>query len=285
MTSTAGIHAVSLGTTYVEIAGGPIALWDAPAAGAETGPPTVFVAGYTGSKEDFSLIVDAVTSAGHRMVSLDLRGQHESPGSDDPADYTVDGLAGDVLAVLDALGLGPVHLIGHSFGGLVTRAAVLARPAVAASLTLMGSGPAGLTGPRIERVAACEPLLDMMTPEQLFDLLATADPMAATRDPELHAFLRRRWCASSVAGLRGMGRALLDADDRVDQLRALDVPLLVLHGADDDAWSPTVQSEMAQRLGAAYAVIDHAAHSPAAESPTATADALVAFWRQAGAST
>ena len=63
---------------------------------------------------------------------VDQRGQYESPGPDDPAAYTVAELAGDVLAVARAAAGGtgrPLHLVGHSFGGLVARAAVLADPA------------------------------------------------------------------------------------------------------------------------------------------------------------
>ena len=44
----------------------------------------------------------------------------------------------------------PLHLVGHSFGGLVTRAAVLAEPALFTSLTLLGSGPAKLSGRRAD---------------------------------------------------------------------------------------------------------------------------------------
>jgi pimeloyl-ACP methyl ester carboxylesterase len=53
---------------------------------------------------------------------------------------------------------------------------------------------------------------------------------------------------------------------------------LVLRGVHDDAWSPTVQDEMAYRLGAELVVIQGAAHSPAVEQPAATATALVTFW-------
>jgi hypothetical protein len=48
--------------------------------------------------------------------------------ADDPSAYTVEALGRDLLAVVDELREGPVHLVGHSFGGLVARAAVLRRP-------------------------------------------------------------------------------------------------------------------------------------------------------------
>src|SRR4051812_46953942 len=126
---------------------GPLAALDT---GASSGPGTVLmIAGYTGSKEDFAPLLAPLADAGLRAVAVDQRGQYESPGPDDPAAYSVPELAADVLTVAHALreeSGGPLHLLGHSFGGLVTRGAVLAEPDLVTSFTLLGSGPAQLTG-------------------------------------------------------------------------------------------------------------------------------------------
>ena len=50
----------------------------------------LLVPGLTGSKEDLVAIVPELAAAGWRAVALDLRGQHESGGPDDPAAYTVE---------------------------------------------------------------------------------------------------------------------------------------------------------------------------------------------------
>jgi pimeloyl-ACP methyl ester carboxylesterase len=52
----------------------------------------------------------------------------------------------------------------------------------------------------------------------------------------------------------------------------------VLHGADDDVWTPSEQKHMADRLGAACTAIPGAGHSPAVDDPAATATALDAWW-------
>src|SRR3954454_12858034 len=135
--------------TFAGCAGPLIALNTGPADGATV----LLVAGYTGSKEDFAPLLRPLGNAGYRAVALDQRGQFESPGPDDPAAYTVDELAADVLAVLRALREEDgdlVHLVGHSFGGIVSRGAVLADPSAVTSLTLLGSGPSGLTGRRAQ---------------------------------------------------------------------------------------------------------------------------------------
>ena len=260
---------------------GPLAALDT---GAEAGPTVLMVAGFTGSKEDFAPLLDPLADAGLRVVSIDQRGQYQSPGPDDPAQYTVEALAADVVAVgrlLREQGAGPLHLLGHSFGGLVVRAAVLAEPALFDSLVLLGSGPAGLTGPRTELLAHLYPLLDaggVQLVHETLEQLNAADPRAQAVPPAVRGFLTTRFLANSAAGLRGMCDAMLGEPDRVAELAATGVPVLVAHGVDDDAWSPQVQADMARRLGARHAAVESAVHSPAIENPAATLAVLRGFW-------
>ena len=251
---------------------------DVPARGATRGV-VVCVPGFTGSKEDFRLLLGPLTEAGLRVVALDQRGQHDSPGPDDVTAYTVDALAADLLAVLGQLDAGPVHLVGHSFGGLVARAAAIADPAALASLVLLDSGPAALSGPRTDLLPFLVPLLrsgGTAAVQQALDGLP--DPRRDAQVPEVRDFLRRRFLANSAAGLEGMADALTTEPDRVDALRATGLPVLVLHGAGDDAWLPADQAAMAGRLGARYGVVPDAEHSPAMENPAATVTALLEFW-------
>ena len=66
-------------------------------------------------------------------------------------------------------------------------------------------------------------------------------------------------------------------------LAQLDLPILVIYGEDDNAWSPAAQEKMAQRLGARRLCIPAAVHSPAVEAPATTASALTQFWDAAEA--
>lgn len=241
--------------------------------------------GFTGSKEDFAPLLDLLSAAGHGVVALDQRGQYESPGPapETPEDYTVAALAAALAAVIDVVAgpAGTVHLVGHSFGGLVARAAVLADPARVASLTLLGSGPAALHSPRTDQFALLAPILaagGMPAVHAALQQLDAADPRAVALPPALQDFLRVRFLASSGVGLQGMADALVSEPDRIVALRDTGVPVLVAHGAGDDAWSPDVQAEMAERLGARYVVIADAEHSPALDNPAATARALTEFW-------
>ena len=262
----------------LEVPGGPLAVADVPARGTERGT-VVCVPGFTGSKEDFRLLQGPLSAAGYRVVSLDQRGQHDSPGPDDVTAYTVAALAADLLAVLGQLDAGPVHLVGHSFGGLVARAAAISDPTALASLVLLCSGPAALRGPRTDLLPFLTPLLRSGGTAAVHAALeALPDQRRDAQVPEVRAFLRRRFLASSAAGLEGMADALTSEPDRVDALRATGLAVCVLHGAGDDAWLPATQAAMAERLGARYRVVPDAEHSPAMENPAATAAELLAFW-------
>jgi pimeloyl-ACP methyl ester carboxylesterase len=264
---------------FVDVPRGPLAVLEVTG----QAPAVVLVPGFTGSKEDFRHVLAPLGAGGRRVVAMDQRGQHESAGPDEPDAYAVSHLAADLLHLLDALGTGPVHLVGHSFGGLVARAAVLERPAAARSLTLMSSGPEALTGPRVELLPLLRPVLEqggMPALVATLDQLEADDPRAQAVPPDVRAFLRERMLASVPAALLGMAEGLTGEPDRVEQLRDTGVPVLVLHGEADDAWAPSVQAAMAERLGARHVVVPDAMHSPAVENPGPTAAALRAFFAE-----
>jgi pimeloyl-ACP methyl ester carboxylesterase len=244
----------------------------------------LLVAGYTGSKEDFAPVLRPLGEAGYRIVAIDQRGQYESPGPDDPDRYSVEELGADVVLVARALreeSGEPLHLVGHSFGGLVCRAAVLQAPDLFTTFTLFGSGPAQLTGRRADLLDHLGPLLDgggVEAVHQALEQVAMTDPKAQAVPRPTREFLSRRFLRNSEAGLRGMAAAMLSEPDRVAELEAAGVPLLVTHGEADDAWMPHVQADMAQRLGARYAVIENSIHSPAVENPVRTVEVLLDFW-------
>jgi pimeloyl-ACP methyl ester carboxylesterase len=261
----------------IELPSGPIAALQAGTTGE---PAVLLVPGYTGSKEDFGPILGPIADAGFHVTSIDLPGQYESPGPADPADYTPDALGGWLPELAAVLGP-PVHLVGHSFGGLVARAAVIAEPSAFADLVLLGSGPAALDGERRLRLEQLAPVFAAVGVAGVYAAMQAVDAAAPgylAPPAPLAQFLEERFLAGSPAMLQGMADALRAEPDRVAALVGTGVECLVMHGADDASWPPPVQADMASRLGASYVVIAGAAHSPAVERPSDTAEALLQFW-------
>lgn len=273
----------ALPSRWVPGPGGRLAVLDAAAAGPPRRAPVLLVPGYTGSKEDFGPLLPLLAARGHRAVAMDQRGQFESEGPDGAgagAAYTPDALAPDLAAVRDRLGLGPAHLVGHSYGGLVARAAVLADPRGWLSCTLLDSGPAALSGPRRASTELLSTAARTVALPELWDAVTAywAAQGHAPPPADAAAFQRERFTRGRAAAVVGMGQALLREPDRVSELSrvadAAGVPLAVVFGEDDDAWLPSAQRGMADELGCRAWSIPDAAHSPAVEQPEATAAAL-----------
>ncbi|GAA4742096.1 alpha/beta hydrolase [Actinomycetospora chibensis] len=275
-------------TVTVDSSLGPLTAWraDADESAAVEGPPAtaVLLPGYSGSKEDFAPLVDAIAAAGIGVLALDLPGQYESPGPETEADYRPGALGPVVAGVVgdEAAAGRRVLLLGHSFGGLVARATVLAGAPVH-GLTLMDSGPGELPmGGRRTQLDVVEPVLRRRGIDAVVALRDASGEWSST-DPEVVALLRERLRRSAVAGLLGMGDALRSEPDRTAELvaavRARRVPCLIVCGIDDDAWPVTMQRTMADRLEAEFASIPHAAHAPNVENPVALLDVLVPTWR------
>lgn len=280
----------------IETSRGPFAALEAvPAAGVCERQPALLIPGYTGSKEDFLPVLGPLAAAGRRVVSVDMRGQYETPGSDQPGAYDLAALAADVALIAEELsrqdrgsgqGQQPVHLLGHSFGGLVARELVLAQAARISSLTLLSSGPGALTGPRAAVLRAILAELDGKPEEELagevrrlWDTRLEPQAIADGTPAEIISFVRTRMLASCARGLKSMAEGLLACPDRTPALAQLpEARVLVVYGEDDDAWEPAIQEDMARRLGAERVCIPGAAHSPAVEAPETAASILTSFW-------
>ena len=264
---------------------GDFAVVDVPVApGAEQRGVALLLPGFTGSKEDFHLLHEPLAARGYRTVAVDGRGQFESKGPrNDETAYAQGELARDVLAQTAALDAGsPVHLLGHSLGGQIARAAVLLDPSPFASLTLVCSGPAEISMAQQSRVKLLRDALAVMSMAQVWEAILAmgapedvGGPARGLGGPEQ---LRRRWLGHSPAQLAATGHQLCTEPDRVDELAAVPLPFHVLSGVRDGTWPVPLLDEMASRLGAHRTVVAGAEHSPNLDRPLVTARAVADFW-------
>lgn len=241
-------------------------------------PCLVLVPGFTGSKEDFIAMLPLLARAGVGVVAFDQLGQYESDGSDVPDDYCLPALASDVAEVLRAAAdvSSEVHLLGHSFGGLVAQEVVAGGHAEPRTLTLLCTGPGALPADRWAGLPDLVAALDAHDLPTIWRVMQELeDPEPDRPAPEVQAFLERRWHANSPTGLRTFATLLMTAPTVTDRLVARAPSITVMWGERDDAWPTDLQRPWAESLGADAVELPGLGHSPNAEDPEVTVAALL----------
>lgn len=246
------------------------------------GPALVCVHGFGGAKEDFADHVDELAGRA-TVVLVDLRGHGESGGPDDPAAYSLDRCAADVLGVADALGLTRFRLLGHSMGGMVVRRVALAAPERVEGVVFMSTaaGPPKGLDPDLVDLGARLALED-------FDALkAVLDEARVLGTPAYERLLAERegfreygdwkWSRLTPAMWAALGPEIVREPDATDDLRRLACPSLVMIGELDAVFFDASLALAAAAPASRLAVIPDAGHHPQFENPEVWRDALVAF--------
>lgn len=227
--------------------------------------------GFTGSKEDFLDIFEELTSAGWSVVALDHRGQYESPWA---ADYSLQGWAEDLCTMAEGLA-DPVHLVGHSLGGLIAGRAAAGYHWESVTFLNSGSGP--IHQSQHDRLRLLLAALERYSMEQIWQAKTAADQANGLPQPpaDIVEFLQQRFLRTDPASMAQMARILLSGSPQ--DLSHANGQLLVAFGIDDpDSWSWQTQVDLAAQWRARLALIPGAAHSPAVEAPEATVALLAA---------
>jgi pimeloyl-ACP methyl ester carboxylesterase len=158
---------------------------------------------------------------GVRVVALDQRGHGESAKLYDPAAYTRDKLAADLLALMDHVGLPQADVFGYSMGTRTALAAAIAAPQRVSNLILGGVG-----GKLLEPspTAAGAPMAEALLAE---DPESIAEPM-------LRSF--RHFADEQGEDRRALAAFVQARNPPLDQdaLRGLPMPVLVVAGHGDD---------------------------------------------------
>ena len=176
--------------------------------------------------------------------------------------YRLDDMAEDSIGLLDALGIARAHVLGMSLGGMVAQIMAIAHPARLRSLALVMTSSGNPALPRSDPGAmralatpAPDPLenreayLDHMV--QRSRILGS--PAYPAPEPALRRFAslaaERSYDPAGVARQLAASRGALD---RRDALRALSVPTLVVHGAEDPLIPPQAGDELAALTAGAW---------------------------------
>ncbi len=244
------------------------------------GRPLLLVHGFTGAKEDFRDVVEPLAAAGHWVVAPDLRGHGASahPAGEDA--YGFDRFAADLHGLVDALGWDGFDLLGHSMGGMVVQVVAAERPASIRRLILMDTATGGVDGSdggsaenadlmrlgielcRADGIEAIHAVLEMGDKPLDTPAHARMAEVPGWKEWEAEKFLASSpdmWCA--------MVEQFLTAEDRMDSLRDLPMPVLVLVGEQDRPFRK-VSAAMSEAIpDARLVVVPDAGHSPQFENP------------------
>jgi 3-oxoadipate enol-lactonase len=217
-------------------------------------------------------------AARFRVVRYDCRGFGASGPFDPAVPYTH---AGDLIALLDHLGIGDAVLAGLSFGGRVVLQAALAAPARARGLVLLDAVLDGVPWDQRSADALDEVARQVQAggvPAGRAAWLAHPLFAAARQRPDLAGEL-----AAMVAGYPGQHWLGQDphrsARPRpIDVLEDVAVPALVVAGAQDVPGFREMSAVLARRIpGAGYHVVADAGHMVNMEQPAAVNDLLNRF--------
>ncbi|HEY0171682.1 MAG TPA: alpha/beta fold hydrolase [Pyrinomonadaceae bacterium] len=220
-----------------------------------------------------------VLSANFRVIAPDLRGLGETP-LDGVAAATMDEMAEDIAALLDALNVGRAVLGGLSMGGYVAFEFFRRFPHRVHALVLADTRPQADddTGKRTREENAQKVLRDGMRPlvESMLPKLLSAStrehrPDVAERVSAMMLAVRPEGAAAALRGMAGRR-------DQTELLSRIDVPTLVIVGAEDTITPPSDAEAMAAKIdGSRLVRVEGAAHLSNVERPEEFNRALLDF--------
>ncbi|HWH31279.1 MAG TPA: alpha/beta fold hydrolase [Egibacteraceae bacterium] len=237
------------------------------------GPPIVFVHGLGGTQHVWHGVIDAL-SLHHHCVALDLRGHGRSGGA---GTFSVKGWAQDVEALIAALELPPVTLVGHSMGTLIAQQLAHSRPELVDNLVLVG-GISYFEPPTKDAYEQRADLVEAEGMDALVDdwLPGALSPRNAAKLPQLVGLLRevfvRNDPASYAKSCRAIAKAPVIARTDIGQ------PTLLLVGDHDRSTPIAMTEELHREIPVSMVrVIPNAAHWVPLEQPDAIAAAILEF--------
>jgi pimeloyl-ACP methyl ester carboxylesterase len=249
------------------------------------GPTILLIMGLGGRAADWNDAFLARMAEGFEAVTFDNRGTGASDRPDE--EYTLDVMADEAVAVLDALGRPRAHVVGVSMGGMIAQLVALRHPESVDRLALLsthagGPGaipptPLGMTALMADR---SRPPADMVRDA----MTAITAPGFAERDPGAIAALVDLALAQPTppATFARQMNAIMGSD-RSDRLGSIRAPTLVVHGTEDPLVPPGNGAILARGIpGARLVELPGIGHLPMWECPARLATLLTEFLAATG---
>lgn len=263
--------------------------------------PTVLgLHGGPGASHDYLLPLADLAEDRYRVVLFDLLGCGRSDLPDDHSLFSLEHNVAEVEGIREGLGLGRVHLVGSSYGGLLALACALARPSTLRSLVTVGglaSVPFAvaemnrlkgtLSAEFREVFRTYEARGEFQAPEYLRavdafyrEFLCRLDPWP----PEVRHSLEMALARPVYAEMNGPNEFTITGSirdvDLTERLPSIRVPTLVLGGRYDEVTPRVAEQIRAAIPGARRIEFEHSAHMPFWEERPRFRRVLVEFLRE-----
>ncbi|MGH2726969.1 MAG: alpha/beta fold hydrolase [Actinomycetota bacterium] len=242
-----------------------------------SGPVAVFVHGFP---LDRRMWIDELAALAkiRRCVAVDLRGHGLSKISDPDPTFSMELFADDVVKTLDEIGADQADVVGLSMGGYVAFALWRRHPARVRSLVLCDTKSEADSD---EAKAGREKTAAMVREqgmEALWEGLG-AKLLASNPTEQSVARLRELFLAQNPAVIAADALAMRDRVDSTPDLAGITVPVLWVHGEEDQLMPVDGARATAEKIpGARFAAIPRGGHMAPMENPEATNEALLEFF-------
>jgi pimeloyl-ACP methyl ester carboxylesterase len=230
------------------------------------GPPVLMIQGVNAAGNAWRPQIDELRSR-FTVVAFDNRGIGGSTIGD--GRLTIEDMAGDALAIADALGLERFHLAGHSMGGVIAQAVALSAPERILSLSLLCTFARGKDGAKVSlpmfvtamrmrigtRRMRRNAFLELIMPERYLQQVDRAE-LAGQLQPLFGHDLAEQ-APITMKQLRAMAKY----DARSELKRLAGVPTLVIAAREDRIALPAYNRELADAIpGAGYVELSDSGH-------------------------
>lgn len=227
-----------------------------------SGPPVLLIMGLASSSDMWFRLVP-VLAPRYRTIRFDNRGVGRTGVS--PGPYSIELMAADAAAVLDAAGEAGAHVVGASLGGLIAQELALSFPQKVRSLVLACTDPGGPEAVETEAHRRLGAVEERPSPETLVPLLYSPTASRQRIEEDLEVRFRHPaepdGVANQIAGLR----AYAGSYRRLGQIR---VRTLILHGTADQLVDPRNAELLARGIPhARLELFEGGGHVFAAEQP------------------
>lgn len=232
----------------------------------------------------------------YRVISMDMRGHGRTVVESEPFGFDADTMAADFDALADGLGLDRFHLLSHATGGMVASRYAMSRSARLISLLQTDTGSS--TQPEVpdidweemrkqrEMMANIdeadlppippleERIANVRAEPGVFLFKMNEHPDSEKMWPIYEGFLRRQ---DPKAIRTFMLRFFIDPDPRIEALRAIQCPTLVLLGEFDLVFLKESEIMAREIPDTRHVILDGLGHMTAIEDPQRTADEIMDF--------